>query len=169
MEAIFGAFIAGVLGIVVAWITSLLARRTEKELARTAQLELRRTKRHEFLIGLMNDLMQARTEYEEWLGRNPEEPLYTVPLGGTEIPKHARIVGQAITACLASGDKQLIEYTTGDEGMTPYVNVPNGRNRNRNSMWFATVRLAELLGELTEHEDAKPSLVSRLASLFNRV
>jgi len=105
----------------------------EREFAAT---EAKRIEWKNFLISLIQTLMEARKEYEQFLGTDK-----------TDNERHAGIVGKAIAVCLATNDDEMARLAEHD--LTPYfvndVGKPEWKTRNRNAIHDATRRLATLI------------------------
>jgi hypothetical protein len=154
MEVLLGAII----GALASLVGSLFISSRSTKVAVDAQREMRRTRRHEYLLSLMDRLLDARGEYEAFLGK----PAYyhQDDHGQHEL---AIIVGKAIAVCLAVDDSDMTRIAKGVQGdkdfpgLTPY-RVPAGgddsnmdyKERNRVMMDKAVERLGVLIREQSE-------------------
>jgi hypothetical protein len=130
------------------WTTYITLNR---ESSLESQREARRTQRHEYLIWLMRELVEARGAYEEFLGRSSNFKDSELKDSQEAMADHARIIGKAIAACLATGDTELREIAEGDNGLTPYT-VKDFKTRNRDKLHDALNRLGKLINEISDNE-----------------
>ena len=128
-------------------VTLLVTRNTlrhQSEQAEQQRKEVRRAGWRSYLTRLMEHLIEARQEYEMFLGSDK-----------TDGERHAGIIGKAMAVCLAANDAEMARYADGANkvnGLTPYF-VPNGQDgaeqswdsRNREGMQEAVKRLAKVI------------------------
>lgn len=128
MDNLWAVLIGGGLTIVSSWLIQLI--------------QLRETKRAEwknYLLMLMTRLLDARQEYEQFLGTAKDDK-----------ERHAGIVGKAISVCLATTDPELTRLANGE--ITPHFvtlgeddSTKDWPSRNRDAIQVAVSRLAELI------------------------
>lgn len=128
-------------------VTLLVTRDTLKhqsEQAEQQRIEARRVEWRSYLTRLMEHLIEARREYEMFLGT-----------AKTDEERHAGIIGRAIAVCLAANDAEMARYADSEnkvDGLTPYF-VSQGQDgaqknwdsRNRDAMQKAVQRLASMI------------------------
>jgi hypothetical protein len=152
MEAFAGVVVGGIIALLAAWLTTYATLNRQTRLAREAQLETRRTQRHEYLIWLMHELVEARIAYEAWLGESSLFSLEDLKESQSAQRQHANTIGKAIAACLASGDTILRDIAENPQhGLTPYF-VEGFKSRNRDKLHEALNRLGVLINSLTIQE-----------------
>ena len=130
---------------VTVWSTRATLKHQSGE-AESQRLEARNAEWKNYLIRLMDRLIDARRDYEQFLCTDK-----------TNEEKHGGIVGMAISVCLATNDDKMLTYVDGDkaqgiDGLTPYFveqgqygALENWDSRNRKAMQFAVKRLAEMI------------------------
>jgi hypothetical protein len=136
MEA---ALIAGAVSIIVNILVQLInLLQADKQ-----RREIRRAEWKSYLIHLMDVLLEARREYEKFLGT-----------AKVDQERHAGIVGTAIAACLATNEEAMMPYVDGPDGLTPYFvkkgqdsSMKNWDSRNRDAMQDAVKCLAAIIKE----------------------
>lgn len=146
------ALVVALLSNVTMLSTNLLSNRQQYRLLREGQLETRKLKRQEFLNAQMQTLLNASREYQAFLGTTEE--YRQSDKGGQDL---ATIIGEAINACLSTGDEELRIIAEGDgkgNGLTPYrvQQAENGSahgylTRDRDAFLLAIKRMAQLLIE----------------------
>jgi hypothetical protein len=142
-----GAIIALLGSIWVSYINS----RNQTYLAKQSQQEARRTQRHEYMIGLMRDLVEAKIEYEKFLAAYGGINDAVLEADLNLQASHGATVGKAIAVCLATGIPALQEIAEGSNGLTPYM-VPNYKDRNRNGLHTSLKTLGSEISRLSGTE-----------------
>lgn len=140
-------FVSLLVVLIAQGVTLRVTNRTLNQQAQEAEKQRKEARRAEwksYLIGLMEHLIEARQEYEKFLGT-----------AKTDEERHAGIVGKAIAVCLAANDDKMARYADGGNkvnGLTPY-RVAEGQDgaqqdwdsRNREGLQEAVKRLAEMI------------------------
>jgi len=135
--------------IIAQFVTLLVTDRNLKHQsiqAENQRIEARRAEWKSYLIRLMDRLIDAREEYEKFLGTDKSDD-----------ERLAGIIGKAIAICLAANDHELLRFADPEnkyDGLTPYkVNIghegakQDWASRNRDGIHSAVRRLAAMINE----------------------
>jgi hypothetical protein len=123
------------------------------KITKETQTEERRTLRYGYLVELMKHLLEASRKYQAFLGMSEE--FRNSGEGQREL---SETIGEAINACLATGDEELRIIAEGDKkghGLT-YARLKKGENgsvddyltRNREGLFEAIKRMSQLIIEV---------------------
>jgi len=135
---------------VVTLAVTFLTLRHQSIQAEKQRHEAQRAEWKSYLIHLMERLIDARRDYEQFLCTSKQDE-----------ERHGAIIGMAISVCLAANDTGMLACVEGDDskqmdGLTPYF-VPKGyqqdgkvaredwESRNRKAMQEAVKLLADMI------------------------